>query len=199
MKRISVLTLLLVVGVLFDSSPAFSGDVIYACVKINQGQMRVVQANEPCGPAEIKVWWNVEGPQGPQGLKGDRGEPGQPGDAGQDLAANLIGTWVGLRINPTNLAGALEEIPVSFTFMADGTFAATDFTASAGAYRVVGRSVLVGPAALHDVEIQGDTLTFGTSNLYRNYPADPALPPLPPGGGGIITTGLGAVYVLARQ
>jgi hypothetical protein len=59
MKHVLLLAVLPVIGVLLSSSPAFSQNVINACVKPSQGQMRIVQANEPCAPNEIKVAWNT--------------------------------------------------------------------------------------------------------------------------------------------
>jgi len=85
MKRLLTLVVFLVVGVFLVSSPAFSQSVINACVKVNQGQVRIVPADQPCGPSELRVVWNVTGP------KGDPGPEGPPGPAGTPNTGTIQG------------------------------------------------------------------------------------------------------------
>lgn len=66
-------------------------NVIYACVKsdgLRDGDpddgrlLRLVAGHESCRRSEIKIRWNVTGPQGPQGVPGPPGFPGLPGPPG---------------------------------------------------------------------------------------------------------------------
>jgi hypothetical protein len=80
--------------------------VIYACVKSdgrrdgdpNDGLLlRLVDANQPCRRGEVRIQWNVLGPQGPQGaigpqgLQGVQGAPGPQGPQGVPGVAGPIG------------------------------------------------------------------------------------------------------------
>lgn len=62
------------------AQPPSGSPVIEACV--HQSQIRIVDADEPCRRHEVRVSWNVTGPQGPQGPKGDKGPQGIPGPQG---------------------------------------------------------------------------------------------------------------------
>jgi hypothetical protein len=65
-----------------------------ACVKTQNGQVRIVASGEACGPSEQALSWSIEGPKGdtgpqgpigltgPQGAKGDTGATGPQGEAG---------------------------------------------------------------------------------------------------------------------
>ena len=44
--------------------------VLYACVKQEEGQIRMVSTPTACKKNETPVQWNVVGPQGPQGVPG---------------------------------------------------------------------------------------------------------------------------------
>ena len=61
---------------------------IDACVKVQNGQVRIVAGGEACLPSEQAVSWSIEGPKGdtgpigPQGLKGDKGDTGATGPTG---------------------------------------------------------------------------------------------------------------------
>jgi hypothetical protein len=63
-----------------------SDGVIHACLRLDRHQdesrtFRLVAADERCRRHEVRVWWNVVGPQGPQG---PQGLPGPQGPAGKD-------------------------------------------------------------------------------------------------------------------
>ena len=67
------------------------GDRIDACVKKQNGQVRILDAGQACLPSEEAVSWSVQGPngdtgpagpQGPKGDKGDTGAQGAPGEPG---------------------------------------------------------------------------------------------------------------------
>ena len=45
-------------------------NVLYACVKQEEGQIRMVSTLTACKKNETPVQWNVVGPQGPQGVPG---------------------------------------------------------------------------------------------------------------------------------
>jgi hypothetical protein len=76
-----------------------AGGVFYACVRTDrdgdEGRLvRLVATTEPCGWKEIRIHWNVAGPQGPQGPAGPAGPQGQAGPqgvAGRDGAAGSQG------------------------------------------------------------------------------------------------------------
>ena len=59
-----------------QSSPAATvalaptGDVITACYKKVNGQLRIVSDPGSCNPSEIAISWSIVGPQGPQGPTG---------------------------------------------------------------------------------------------------------------------------------
>ena len=60
-------------------------NTIYACVQHGSQQVRIVGATVPCRRPEIRVSWNIVGPQGergPQGPKGDTGDTGAQGAPG---------------------------------------------------------------------------------------------------------------------
>ena len=60
-----------------------------SCVATRGGAMRMVAPGASCKSGEVKVRWNVKGPQGPvgpvgaQGEQGPQGVPGQRGPAGE--------------------------------------------------------------------------------------------------------------------
>ena len=60
--------------------------VIYACARLDRDEggrlARLVAENERCGRGEIRVQWNVTGPQGPAGPVGPRGPEGFQGANG---------------------------------------------------------------------------------------------------------------------
>jgi hypothetical protein len=92
MKRISisrrVLASLILFGVVLAGLVSFaalsepSTNVIYGCRKTQNGQLRIVEANEACLSSETPLQWNVVGPVGPQGLQGPQGEVGPQGAQG---------------------------------------------------------------------------------------------------------------------
>jgi Collagen triple helix repeat (20 copies) len=64
---------------------------IYACVKEQNGQVRIVSEGARCLPSEAPASWSIEGPKGdtgpigpvgPQGPKGDKGDTGATGAQG---------------------------------------------------------------------------------------------------------------------
>lgn len=62
--------------------PAQDGNVIDACYKANNGQLRIVSSASDCGPSEQHIVWNVQGIQGETGPMGPVGPVGPPGVAG---------------------------------------------------------------------------------------------------------------------
>lgn len=130
-RHIALLPALVVAAVLVAAAPAPGQTVITACVKLNQGQVRIVAASEACGPSEAKVTWNIAGPQGPKGDVGPAGPPGPKGDPGTGGGGSLVvldstGTIVGwvMTINvlsPYGLPGALV-VAVPRTIAGEETF-----------------------------------------------------------------------------
>ena len=70
---------------------------IHACVKTQNGQVRIVAAGTNCLPSEHAATWSVEGPKGDtgatgaQGPKGDTGAQGPKGDTGAQGATGPKG------------------------------------------------------------------------------------------------------------
>lgn len=69
------------------SAQISSNGVIYACVSMakdgDSGRLtRLVAADEPCRRSEMRIFWNVAGPQGPQGATGSPGPQGAQGPTG---------------------------------------------------------------------------------------------------------------------
>src|SRR5437868_1281702 len=69
-----------------ESQAPSSSNVIYACVRndggaraIDKSGVRIINANDSCGPKEKKIHWNVTGPQGPMGPQGPQGPQGLQG------------------------------------------------------------------------------------------------------------------------
>jgi type VI secretion system secreted protein Hcp len=56
-----------------------ANNVIYACVDLGTGHLRVVDAGEKCRRGEQSLQWNKEGPQGAPGVQGVQGIAGLPG------------------------------------------------------------------------------------------------------------------------
>jgi len=92
--------------------------VINACFKVQNGQLRLVNAAGQCLPSEQPISWNqegVQGPQGPQGPQGAQGERG-PSDAWDVWRQTL------LQITGTSYAGANSVLSID---LPAGKFAIT--------------------------------------------------------------------------
>jgi hypothetical protein len=57
-------------------------DVIYACYKKVNGQLRIVKDFGQCRPSELPISWNKMGPPGPEGPPGPTGPTGPMGPTG---------------------------------------------------------------------------------------------------------------------
>jgi len=70
-------------GVAYASIPDQSG-IIHGCYKDVDGKLRVIDtgSGETCGPSEIALDWNQQGPQGPTGPAGPQGPQGPAGPTG---------------------------------------------------------------------------------------------------------------------
>ena len=62
--------------------PAPTSDLIHACVRIADGETRIVPPGRDCRRHETLVVWNVTGPQGPAGAPGPAGPEGPSGPQG---------------------------------------------------------------------------------------------------------------------
>ncbi len=110
MTRVSRLPLLafalgaLTVGAIFGGQAAWAelsshaaDEQVFACVKSQNGQVRIVDADERCLPSEQALSWNIEGPkgdtgpQGPQGIQGAQGAQGPQGTQGETGATGPQG------------------------------------------------------------------------------------------------------------
>jgi hypothetical protein len=82
----------LTVGAIFGGQAAWAtlashaaDEQVHACVKAQNGQVRIVAAGDECLPSERALTWSIEGPKGdtgPQGETGPRGETGPQGPQG---------------------------------------------------------------------------------------------------------------------
>jgi hypothetical protein len=65
-------------------------DILHACVKKGNGDMRLVGPGESCHHNEFRVKWNVKGPEGPEGPEGPAGPAGPAGST----ATGPPFTWI---------------------------------------------------------------------------------------------------------
>ncbi len=118
---LGVVALLVLGGVAGAAIPDSDDDEIHACFQKNQGQLRVIDAEEgaACRPSELPLVWNQEGPQGPRG----------PSDA--------FSRWHDpeAAVTQITLAGTLLELSVP-----DGNFAVTT--------TLIARNAGAGPAGV---------------------------------------------------
>ncbi|HLM37745.1 MAG TPA: lamin tail domain-containing protein [Gaiellaceae bacterium] len=104
------LPLALVAGVALAAQPSGrrpSNAVINACVKKNDGRVRVVAAAASCRRNELPLAWNAQGPAGPAGRPGATGPAGAEGRAGAMGPKGDAGQRGGTgAAGPTGRAGA---------------------------------------------------------------------------------------------
>lgn len=86
-----VAVLLLSLGATLSVTAGVVGGVITACVGVDDGDLRIETAKEPCGEDEERISWNQVGPQGPQGLQGPKGDIGATGATGPQGLQGLKG------------------------------------------------------------------------------------------------------------
>jgi hypothetical protein len=84
--RFSVLVVFLLLVPVFASA-----DVLEACINKTNGNMRLVVLAAACHANEVRVQWNVVGPEGPVGPPGPEGPQGEPGPAGATGPAGPAG------------------------------------------------------------------------------------------------------------
>ena len=68
-----------------------AANTIHACVKTQNGQVRIVDAGASCLPSEVAASWNIVGAAGAKGDKGDTGATGAPGAPGATGATGPAG------------------------------------------------------------------------------------------------------------
>ncbi len=86
MKRSLMLLVSSAILVLAFASQGSAQGVVTACVKLENGQTRVVGSATACLPSETRVQWNIVGPVGP------KGDPGPQGDRGPGGPYRLLDT-----------------------------------------------------------------------------------------------------------
>jgi len=92
MKKISVVTGMILVMLVIMVFPCSGADVIYyGCYQKNNGQLRIVGSSNECRPPEVSIYWNQVGPQGPTGPAGLTGPAGPAG-------SSPVLTWSGDQI-----------------------------------------------------------------------------------------------------
>ena len=95
-KRFLYAATLVMVIVLVGATAALAhgGDLnlIHACVKNDNGGLRIVGANDSCKNNETALDWGIVGPAGPQGPAGAQGPIGETGPAGpSSVATGVVG------------------------------------------------------------------------------------------------------------
>src|ERR1035437_1804979 len=89
MKRLIAVLCLSVAGLLTGLAHAQT-DVIYACVTVSKGAMRIVSDATSCKKGEALIAWNQVGPQGPKGPQGAQGLAGPQGPQGVSGPVNVV-------------------------------------------------------------------------------------------------------------
>ena len=106
MKNAPVLVLVLLLVPL--AAMATTPTVIEACVNPGSGNLRLVDATTVCHANEIRVQWNIVGPQGPAGPPGPQGPAGPAGTS----AGGPPFVWACLPATIANLGSVLGTIDV---------------------------------------------------------------------------------------
>ena len=84
MKKIVMMTFMMLIAVSILVSPCFAQETIYGCYSKITGVLRVVDSPNKCWlKYETPIQWNIVGSQqGPQGIQGPPGPPGPMGATG---------------------------------------------------------------------------------------------------------------------
>jgi hypothetical protein len=64
---------------------------VFACLKSQNGQVRIVDADENCLPSEQALSWSIEGPKGDTGPQGPQGIQGPQGPQGPQVTQGETG------------------------------------------------------------------------------------------------------------
>jgi len=75
--------------------PAQGDNIINACMKSVNGQLRIVSAATQCLPSETAISWNAVGPQGPAGPQGPQGAQGPSGAVATGTISGAVAPVVG--------------------------------------------------------------------------------------------------------
>ncbi len=103
MKKV-IVVILMAALLLVTEFPCYGADnVIKACYKKVNGQLRLVKDFGQCHPSELPISWNQMGPPGPKGPQGP------PGPAG---AGNI---WITRQGDPIALGDEIEKQVLSLT------------------------------------------------------------------------------------
>jgi hypothetical protein len=94
------LTVLLTAALTWIVTAQTSPPAIHACAD-RFGQLRVIRASRQCLSTELRLQWNVSGPQGPPGTAGPPGPPGA-GVIAYDSVGRLIGPLIHLNVTTQN-------------------------------------------------------------------------------------------------
>jgi hypothetical protein len=91
MKKIIMITFMILIGVTIFVLPCFAKNVINGCYQKNNGQLRIVKTADECRPSELFIQWNEVGPAGPKGPPGPQGAQGPAGPTGRQGPAGPSG------------------------------------------------------------------------------------------------------------
>jgi hypothetical protein len=73
---VACLGLVAVLSMVLPRAAASAPGLLEACINPGNGMMRLVDSSTACHANEVRVSWNIVGPQGPQGPQGLQGPPG---------------------------------------------------------------------------------------------------------------------------
>jgi hypothetical protein len=106
MRLSRVLALILVV-LIFPTGTVWAQQVIYGCVKNNNGQIRIVAAGEPCLPSEHPIQWLSGTTPAPP-------TPPTPPALGPLRVVGQNGAALGAFVSPSNAARQAGDVWVAF-------------------------------------------------------------------------------------
>ncbi len=146
MKKSNFIVFSLVIAVMFGSMataeakkkvpppvppPAQGDNIINACMKSVNGQLRIVSAASQCLPSETAISWNAVGPQGPAGPQGPQGPQGPSGAV---ATATISGAVAPVTANATvwTFAGPTVSVTTTATERITGAIQAPLGTTLAG-------------------------------------------------------------------
>jgi hypothetical protein len=86
-------------------SAAADPNVVYACVKKSNGDVKIVTETKKCKKGWVKISWNVTGPQGPAGPQGPVGPSRNLVDSKGTVVGTIMAAWAGGYFSVQNAGG----------------------------------------------------------------------------------------------
>ena len=126
---LTIITAMAIVGGSAVLANGSSGDMIYACVNNNSGEVKIVAADTVCHENSTLVHWNQEGTPGVDGVDGVDGDPGPASGAASQVVAGNSSTALSTAVCP---AGTFAIGGGYFMTTDSPPFASFPSTATAG-------------------------------------------------------------------